>query len=102
MVSITVEGEDREEIIKELGGNLEKSSDIPKKLDPVIETLILVLDGLEEATNVDDRGKSRKKISEFAGIDDMFSSQEIAYFLRTLESHDLVVQNGNRWSLSND
>lgn len=101
MVSITVEGEDREEIIKELGGNLEKSSDIPEKLDPVIETLILVLDGVEEATNVDDRGKSRKKVSEFAGIDDMFSSQEIAYFLRTLESHDLVVQNGNRWSLSN-
>lgn len=102
MVSITVEGEDREEIIRELGGNLEKSSDIPEKLHPVIETLISVLDGVEEATDIDDRGKSRKKISEFAGIDDVFSSQEIAYFLRTLESHDLVVQDGNRWSISKE
>lgn len=102
MVSITVEGENREEIIEELGGNLETSSDIPEQLDPVIETLISVLEGVEEATNIDDRGKSRKKISEYGGVDDEFSSQEIAYFLRTLESHELVVQNGNRWSLSKD
>jgi hypothetical protein len=70
----------------------------PPQLEPVLETLADIFWGVEEATETDSRGRSRKMVREYAGREDL-SSDQVGHVLRVLEGHDLVVQDGNRWRI---
>lgn len=73
----------------------------PPQLEPVLETLADIYGGVQEATETDSRGRSRKMVREYADREDL-DSEEVGHLLRVLEAHDLVVQDGNRWRLAED
>ena len=76
-------------------------SEYPEELLVVLETIGDIYAGVEEATAQDERGRSRKMVRQYADREDL-TSNEVGYLLRVLELHDLVVQDGNRWRLSED
>lgn len=102
---ITVEASSIDGIVDALGveraeeDESPEPSDFPEELLAVLETLGDVYSGVETATEHDDRGRSRKMVRQYADREDL-TSNEVGYMLRVLEIHDLVVQDGNRWRLS--
>lgn len=68
----------------------------PAELDEVLETLADIGGGVQEATETDSRGRSRKMVRQYAYREDL-TSDEVGHLLRVLEGHELVVQDGNRW-----
>ena len=104
---VTVEATDVEGIAAALGMELvdepEPTDDppYPPQLQSVLETLADVYGGVEEATETDSRGRSRKMVREYADREDL-SSDQVGHLLRVLEGHDLVVQDGNRWRVPDE
>lgn len=102
--TITVEAADIEGIAAALGMEFveeppaEPEEAYPPVLEPVLETLTDIYGGVEEATEQDSRGRSRKMVREYADREDL-SSDQVGHVLRVLEGHDLVVQDGNRWRI---
>lgn len=76
-------------------------SEHPEELLTVLETVTDIYRGVEEATEQDERGRSRKMVRQYADREDL-TSNEVGHLLRVLEIQDLVVQDGNRWRLSAD
>lgn len=62
----------------------------------MLDTLGNVYRGVERATEVDSRGRSRKKVRQYADLEDR-DGEVVGHHLRVLEEHGLVVQDGNRW-----
>lgn len=75
--------------------------DIPDELEPAVEGLRDAYEGLQIAMERDSRGKSRKKVREYSGRDDIGSGQ-FGNLLRVLEAFGLAVQDGNRWRVSDE
>lgn len=101
---ITVEAETINGIIKAIGINSATSPEItteshPEKLSPIMETLTDIYQGVKQATKDDSRGRSRKIIRQYADREDL-NSDLVGHYLRVLETHDLVVQDGNRWRIA--
>lgn len=71
----------------------------PEELRDVLETLADIYGGVQEATETDSRGRSRKMVRKYADREDL-NSDEVGHILRVLEAHDLVVQDGNRWRIA--
>lgn len=101
---VTVEATDIEGVAAALGMEFvdepptEAEESYPPALEPVLETLADIYGGVEEATEQDSRGRSRKMVREYADREDL-SSDQVGHVLRVLEGHDLVVQDGNRWRI---
>lgn len=91
MPKITIEGESLEEI---RGSFEEMAMKYPEKLENIIEELNAVLKATEKAKEDDPNGRARKKIVEYAGIDD---DEKVSLMLRILEKGGLVEHNKNRW-----
>jgi hypothetical protein len=73
-----------------------KAVEYTDELRALLESLLDIYGGVEEATETDSRGRSRKLVRQYAGREDL-SSDEVGLLLRVLEGHELVVQAGNRW-----
>jgi DNA-binding transcriptional ArsR family regulator len=67
------------------------------ELEPAIERMVEVYEGLVKATELDERGIMRHKVQELAGLEDM-DRDAFGHHLRSLEHHGLAKQDGNRWS----
>ena len=91
MPKITIEGESLEEI---RGSFEEIARKYPEKLENIIGELDAVLKATEKAKENDPNGKARKKIVEYAGIDDV---EKVIWMLRILEKGGLVEHNKNKW-----
>jgi DNA-binding transcriptional ArsR family regulator len=74
----------------------------PVDFSEVVETLSTVYRGLEIATEQDERGRMRKKVQQFAGMDEEVSADTFGHHLRVLEAHGLAVQDGNRWRIADE
>lgn len=102
---VTVEASDIDGIAAALGMELVEEppdsdeSTYPDELRDVLETLADIYGGVEEATETDSRGRSRKMVRQYADREDL-SSDEVGHILRVLEAHELVVQDGNRWRIA--
>lgn len=102
---VTVEAANIEGIASALGVDFanrsthDTSPRHPEQIHAVLETLQDIYDGVRLATESDSRGRSRKMVRQYADRDDL-DSDEVGYFLRVLEVHDLVVQDGNRWRIA--
>jgi DNA-binding transcriptional ArsR family regulator len=68
-----------------------------EELEPAIERMVEVYEGLVKATELDERGIMRHKVQELAGLEDM-DRDAFGHHLRSLEHHGLAKQDGNRWS----
>lgn len=101
---ITVQAPDIDGIATALGMELvdepeaAEPSDYPEELREVFDTLADIYGGLQEATETDSRGRSRKMVRQYADCEDL-SSDEVDHILRLLEPHELVVQDDNRWRI---
>lgn len=101
---ITVEASNVEGIATALGMELaeeipeEEPKEYPSELREVLETLADIFEGVQVATEKDNRGRSRKMVRQYADREDL-SSNEVGHLLRVLEGHGLVVQDGNRWRI---
>lgn len=71
----------------------------PTELGAVLSTLTDVSHGFELATDQEHRGRSRKMVRECADREELHS-EAVGHLLRVLEAHDFVVQNGNRWQIT--
>lgn len=101
---IIVEAKTIDGIIKAIGLDPTESAEPAtsshhEKLDPILETLNDIYEGVEQATKDDSRGRSRKIIRQYANREDL-NSDLVGHYLRVLETHDLVVQDGNRWRIA--
>lgn len=102
---VTVQAADIEGIASALGMELveeqatEEEGAYPDELLDVLDTLADIYGGVQVATENDSRGRSRKMVRQYADREDL-SSDEIGHILRVLEAHELVVQDGNRWRIS--
>lgn len=76
-------------------------SEFPEELLPVLQTLADIYEGVEEATETDSRGRSRKMVRQYAGREDL-DSNAVGHHLRVLEENGLVEQDGNRWRIAQD
>lgn len=101
---ITVEAANIDGIATALGMELVEESEpaespgYPEELRAVLETLADIYGGVQEATETDSRGRSRKMVRQYADREDL-SSDEVGHILRVLEAHELVIQEGNRWRI---
>jgi len=80
----------------------ESAEEPPVDFAAVVETLSTVYRGLEIATEQDERGRMRKKVQQFAGMDEEVSADTFGHHLRVLEAHGLAVQDGNRWRIADE
>lgn len=103
--SVTVEAPDIEGIAAALGMEFveeptaEEAEGYPEELFDVLDTLADIYEGVRMATENDSRGRSRKMVREYADRKDL-DSAEVGHLLRVLESHDIVIQDGNRWRVT--
>lgn len=101
---ITVEAADIEGIVDALGLELvqevgqDELEGYPEELREVLGSVADIYGGVQKATETDSRGRSRKMIRQYADRDDL-SSEDVGHLLRVLETHGLVVQDGNRWRI---
>lgn len=102
---ITVEAPDIEGIAVALGMELvEDPTGKPEtrhsdELVEILDTIADIYEGVVAATETDNRGRSRKMVRQYADREDL-SSDEVGHILRVLEGHDLVIQDGNRWRVT--
>lgn len=82
----------------DVGGNEEGPREVSEEFVPMVETLEAIYQGVEQATETDSRGRSRKKIREFADREDL-DNEVVGHHLRVLQEHGLVVRDGNRWRI---
>lgn len=80
----------------------ESTEEPPVDFSAVVETLSTVYRGLEIATEQDERGRMRKKVQQFAGMDEEVSADTFGHHLRVLEAHGIAVQDGNRWRVADE
>lgn len=76
-----------------------ESPDYPEEFREVLETLADIYGGVQEAIEMDSLGRFRKMAREYADPED-FDSDEIGNALRLLEGHDIGIQDGNRWRIT--
>lgn len=101
---VIVEAADVEGIAEALGMKLvEESPGVDEstysaELYEVLATLSDIYEGVQEVTETDSRGRSRKMVRQYADREDL-SSDEVGHILRVLEAHELVAQDGNRWRI---
>lgn len=100
---VTVQAADIDGIAAALGMELldeppGEDSGYPDELEPVLETFADIYGGVQEATETDSRGRSRKMVRQYADREDL-GSDDVGHVLRVLEAHELVVQDGNRWRI---
>lgn len=104
---ITVEATHIEGIASALGMEIVESEsenetdEFPTELQDVLSTLSDIYHGVEEATEQDSRGRSRKMVRQYADREEL-SSDQVGHILRVLEAHELVIQDGNRWRIPED
>jgi len=102
---VTVEGPTVDDVAAAINAEVAASDsgeEPPVDFSPVIETLSTVYRGLEIATEQDERGRMRKKVQQFAGMDEEVSADTFGHHLRVLEAHGLAVQDGNRWRIADE
>lgn len=101
---VVVEAADVEGIAEALGMKLVEDppdvdeSTYPAELYQVLATLSDIYEGVQEVTETDSRGRSRKIVRQYADREDL-SSDQVGHILRVLEAHELVAQDGNRWRI---
>ena len=93
MPKITIEGESLEEI---RGTFEEIARKYPEKLENIIGELEVVLKATEKAKEDDPNGGARKKIVEYAGIDD---DEKVTLMLYILEKGGLVKHNKKKMEI---
>jgi predicted FMN-binding regulatory protein PaiB len=106
MSSITVEGQDVDEIANALDlsteEEAEEAEDSPwpdeatEKMETVHERLDRTLEGLRRVTQNKPEGRQRKVVQRKAGLIDM-EDWRFGKHLRVLEEAGLAEQDGNRW-----
>lgn len=75
----------------------------PEEMSEMFETLVDVYEGLHIATDKDKRGKSRKKVREYAGLEEKIGSGwRFGHILRVFETFGLAEQDGNRWKVADE
>ena len=83
MAKICIEGESLSDVRRILG----EEPTVPSKLAPVVDDVVKVLEAARKAREEDPRGRSKRMIARYAGIDDIAMVGDI---LSLLARHGLV------------